>query len=273
MIIEQTYNLLKSRYIEHYKNLVIADCRIGVNLTAVRLSDNSMGTATTMSNEGPFCAKQNRDFGDLTPLNIRGQKVPDIIETQKPSGIISSLKAAVLNAICSKIIASGRYNIVENCDPVDLMEFTPDAAVTVVGAFPTYIRKISQICEKLFVLEINENALADEHKKLFVPAGEYKRVIPVSDIVIITGQTLVNNTIDLLLPEVKPGARVVVTGPSSNILPDILFENNVNIIGAFRITEPEILLDVVSEGGMSYHLFKYCAQKICILKDDGAQTK
>jgi uncharacterized protein (DUF4213/DUF364 family) len=273
MIIEQTYNLLKSRYIGRYRNLTVADCRIGAYLTAVRLSDNSIGTATTMSNNGPFCAKHNRDFGDLTPLKIKGQKAQDIIESRKRSGIISGLKTAVLNAICSKIIASGGYSIIENCDPVDLLEFTSDITVTVVGAFQTYIRKISQICEKLFVLEMNENALTDDQKKLFVPSVEYKRVIPFSDIVIITGQTLVNNTIDELLPEVKPGARVIVTGPSSNILPDILFQHNVDIIGAFRITEPEILLDVVSEGGMSYHLFKYCAQKICILKDDGAQAK
>jgi len=31
---------------------------------------------------------------------------------------------------------------------------------------------------------------------------------------------------------------------------------------------PEILFSLVREGGTGYHLFEYCAQKICILKGD-----
>jgi uncharacterized protein (DUF4213/DUF364 family) len=118
------------------------------------------------------------------------------------------------------------------------------------------------------VLELNENALAPEQKKYYAPAGEYKKILPESDIVIITGQTLVNRTIDDLLSVIAEGTQVVVTGPSSNIIPDILFKNKVSIIGAVRITDPEVLFDVVSEGGTGYHLFEYCARKICILKGD-----
>ena len=92
--------------------------------------------------------------------------------------------------------------------------------------------------------------------------------MPQSDIVIITGQTLVNNTIDDLLAVINPKSEVIVTGPSSGILPDLLFENKVSVIGTIRITKPEILFSLVREGGTGYHLFEYCAQKICILKGD-----
>ncbi len=114
MIIEQTYNLLKSRYIEQIEKLKISDVRIGMYLTAVRLSDNSFGTSATIADEHPFCAKSNRDFGDFTPLKIRGQKVLDILETKKETSILSSLRIAVLNAISSKIISSGNYRIIED---------------------------------------------------------------------------------------------------------------------------------------------------------------
>ncbi len=53
----------------------------------------------------------------LHQLKSKGHVVLDILELQKESGIISSLKAAVLNAISSGIIASGNYKIIENCDP------------------------------------------------------------------------------------------------------------------------------------------------------------
>jgi uncharacterized protein (DUF4213/DUF364 family) len=113
---------------------------------------------------------------------------------------------------------------------------------------------------------MNESALPPEYRKYFVPADAYKTIVPESDIVIITGQTLVNSTIDDLLDAVNPGSQVIVTGPSGSILPDILFRNGVSIIGAVRITDPELLFDVAGEGGTGYHLFEYCARKICIVK-------
>jgi uncharacterized protein (DUF4213/DUF364 family) len=180
---------------------------------------------------------------------------------------------SVLNAISSKFISSGNYKIVEDKDPIQFVDLTSGKTITVVGAFHSYIRKISETRNKLNVLEMNEEALGQENRKFFVPAIEFKTILPASDIVIITGQTLVNRTIDELLEAIVPGTQVIVTGPSSSILPDILFENKVSIIGAARITKPEILFDIVSEGGTGYHLFEYCAQKICIFKGDELQVE
>jgi uncharacterized protein len=266
MIVEQTYNLLKNNYADRLEALSISDVRIGIYLTAVKLSDGSTGASATLADDQPFCAKSNRDFGDFTPLRIRGQKVMDILESAKESALLSSLKTAVLNAVSSAFILSGTYKIEMDKDPIDLLDLNSRKTITVVGAFHSYIRKISETPNKLFVLEINENTLPQEYKRFFVRASDFKTVLPASDVVIITGQTLVNNTIDELLESITPGTRVVVTGPSSSILPDILFANKVNIIGAVRITKPEILFDIVSEGGTGFHLFEYCAQKICILK-------
>lgn len=273
MIIEQTYDLLKSKYLSRFENLEISDIRIGVYLTAVQLSDYSIGTASTLTEDHPYCSKSLRDFGDFTPLKIKGQKIMNLLESQKKSPVISSLKIAVLNAISSKIISSGNYKIIENCDPVQLLDLNREKTITIVGAFQSYISKISETSNRLFVVEMNENALHSDQKKYFVPSSEYNKVIPVSDIVIITGQTLVNGTIDDILSVISLGSQVIVTGPSVNILPDILFENGVSIIGATRIASPEILFDIVSEGGMGFHLFEYCARKICILKGDGRHAE
>jgi uncharacterized protein len=273
MIIEQTYNLLISRYKSEIEKLTITDVRIGIYLTAIRLSDGSTGTSATLADELPFCAKSNRDFGDFTPLNIRGQKVMALMEYTKDTALLSSLRMAVLSAISSKVISSGKYIIIEDQDPIQLIDLDSKKTITIVGAFHSYIRKISETANQLFVLEMNEEALPAEYKKFFVPAMAFKTILPASDIIIITGQTLVNRTIDDLLEAIVPGTQVILTGPSGSILPDILFENKVSIIGAVRITKPDILFDIVSEGGTGYHLFEYCAQKICILKGDEQQTK
>jgi uncharacterized protein (DUF4213/DUF364 family) len=80
----------------------------------------------------------------------------------------------------------------------------------------------------------------------------------------------VNGTIDDLLSNVSAASQVIVTGPSGSIIPDILFKNSVSIVGAIRITRPDVLFDLVCEGGTGYHLFEYCAKKISILKNDEA---
>jgi uncharacterized protein (DUF4213/DUF364 family) len=136
-----------------------------------------------------------------------------------------------------------------------------------VGAFHSYIGKIAETHNKLYVLELNENELTEQEKQFYVPALDYRRVLPESEIVIITGLTLVNNTIDNLLSAIPEKAIVIVVGPSGSTIPDILFANKVSIIGATRITKPDVLFDLVGEGGGGYHLFQYCAQKICILRD------
>jgi uncharacterized protein (DUF4213/DUF364 family) len=266
MIIEQTYNILKYKYGDEFPKLTIKDVRIGFYLTAVRLSDNSIGTSATIPDNHLPCSKKNRDFGDFSPLKISGKKVSDILETGKESGLVQSLKTAVLNAMSSRFIVSGGYKIIDDCDPIQLIDPGSGKTITIVGAFQSYIRKISPTDNTLYVLEYNENALTEDQKKHYIPASGFKEVLAVSDIVIITGQTLVNNTIDGLLESVSGNAQVVVTGPSSNLVPDVLFENKVSIIGSSRITKPELLFDLVGEGGTGYHLYEYCARKICIVK-------
>ncbi|HLN55552.1 MAG TPA: DUF364 domain-containing protein [Bacteroidales bacterium] len=265
MIIERTYELLNTKYRKEFGDLLIDDVRVGLFLTAVRLSDGSVGAASSLEDDHPFCSKADRDFGEFTPMKIKGRSMRQLFETKKDTRLISSLRIASLNAISSGLISSGKFKIVEDSDPFDLLDLQ-GKTITVVGAFQSYISKISGRENTLHVLELNENAFRPDQKKYYVPASEYKTVIPASDIVIITGQTLVNNTIDGLLSVIRKGSEVVVTGPSGSMLPDVLFEQGVSIIGATRVTRPELVFELVGQAGLAYHMFEYCAQKICILK-------
>lgn len=267
MILDKTFDFLKTNHKSLIDNLRIEEFRCGTHMSAVKLSDNSYGVVSTLLDEGHQCVKGARDFGDFTPGKISGQPVLDLLETTKTSGLISTLRVAVLNAISSTIISKGGYKIIENADPIDMIDLNSNKTITMVGAFNTYIRKIPAETNRLHVLEMNESALADGLGKYYVPAEEYKSVLPESDIVIITGLTLVNNTIDNLLSAISPGTQVIVTGPSSSLIPDILFQNKVNIIGSTRIVNPELLFQLISEMGKPFHIFKYCAQKICIINE------
>ncbi|HZJ74545.1 MAG TPA: DUF364 domain-containing protein [Perlabentimonas sp.] len=267
MILDKTFDFLKTSHKSLIDELTIDEFRCGTHMSAVKLSDNSYGVVSTLLDEGHQCVKGVRDFGDFTPAKISGQPVLNLLETKKSSGLISTLKVAVLNAISSTIISKGEYKVIENADPIDMIDLNSNKNITMVGAFNTYIRRIPAETNNLQVLELNESALAQGFEKYYVPADEYKNVLPKSDIVIITGLTLVNSTIDNLLNAISPGTQVIVTGPSSSLVPDILFQNKVNIIGSTRIVNPELLFQLISEMGKPFHIFKYCAQKICIMNE------
>ena len=265
MIVKETYAWLKEQYKDAINNLVITDVRLGILLSAVKLSDNSVGVSSTFANTESSCIRKNRRYDAFSPSKINGQSVVDLFETAPVNNVTDTLKMAVLNAISSRILYNGNYKILEDTDPIDLIDYTSKKNVTIVGAFNSYIQKISETKHNLNVLEFEESSLIDEHKKFFTPAHEYINVVPKSDIVVITGLTLVNNTIDGLLKAVNPNSQVIITGPSSSLVPDVLFKHNVSMIGASRITNPDLLFTLVSEAGTGFHLFRYCATKICIL--------
>ena len=267
MIVEKTYKILKESHPE-IKEITITDVVIGMHLACIRLSDNSVGVASALEDTKTFCAA-NRDFDDFTPTQIKGKKITELFESAKQSNITGTLKMAVLNAISSRMFEDSAYTIITKTDPVDLVDLSKIKTVTVIGAFQSYIHRFANAKHHLTVLELDKDSLSEDQQQYFVPAADYKKVIPKSDLVIITGFTLVNNTLDDILKSVSENTQVIVTGPSSSLIPDILFENNVNYIGAVRIKDKDLLFQVVGQGGHGYHLFKYCAEKICIVNEKG----
>ncbi len=267
MILSQTYQLLESRQPGLTDHLHIADVRIGVHLTAILLSDGSMGIASTGMESRTPGKKINRYFGDLSPGKITGCRVSELFEKEVEHQALSCLRLAALNAISSTLISRGGYKVIENKDPIELIDLSGKKTITLVGAFQSYIRKIMPTSNKLQVLELNEEALTDDQQAFYIPAAQYREALSVSDVVIITGYTLVNGTMDNLLEAVAEDTVVVVVGPSGNLLPDVLFANKVSIIGATRITHQQELFRVVEQGGSGFHLFEYCAQKICIINN------
>ena len=176
MILDETYELLRTKYKTDLNNLVISDVRIGVFLTAVLLSDGSTGVASTNNDalSNPYI--KERDFGKFSPSKIKDQKVIDLFNKSSNLKIIDTLKVAVLNALSSQIIPINHYKLVEETDPIDLIDITPPKTVSIVGAFQSYIKKVAATKNKLYVLELDKNALNDDQKQFYVPADKYREI-------------------------------------------------------------------------------------------------
>jgi uncharacterized protein (DUF4213/DUF364 family) len=265
MILDKTFEVIKQKF--DVQHLTIDDIRVGLHLCAIRLSNGSSGVSTSIPDVYHQRSRAERDYGEFTPCQIKGRTINELFMSPKTSNLVSALKVAALNALSGSLIENSNYNIIENLDPIEIPNFSKKEKVVVVGGFNSYISKISAIHNNIKVLEFDKNSLNPGFQKYFVPANQYQQTLSDAKIVIITGMTLVNNTIDGLLQSIPPQAQTIVTGPSSSILPDVLFQNNVKIIGSIRITNPDMLLELAGQGGSGFHLFKYCAQKIVILHE------
>jgi uncharacterized protein len=85
-------------------------------------------------------------------------------------------------------------------------------------------------------------------------------------VVLITGTTLPNDTLEDLLALCRPEARVVVVGPTVGLLPDALLQRGVDVLGGVRVTAPDAFLDVLAEGGSGYHFFGRSAEKVVLMR-------
>jgi uncharacterized protein (DUF4213/DUF364 family) len=264
MIIEENIDYLKAFY-PAMLGFTIADIRIGYYMMAVKLSDGSIGLASSEMGAPIHCAKKNRDYGEFTPLRIIGRTIGQLFDTGKLSSLINTLKVAVLNAVSNSINREKGTIVMRGVELTDLLRPGKEHKVVVVGAFHTYISKIVASGRPLRVLELNPDAMLPEHMQYFSPAHEFPRVLSDAGIVIITGLTIVNNTFDELLQACPADAQIAVIGPSSNLIADVLFAKNIEIIGNMLITKPDVLFDLVSQGAAGYHLYEYCAEKIFLV--------
>lgn len=110
--------------------------------------------------------------------------------------------------------------------------------VTVVGHFP-FVKWLRERVRNLFVLELSPRE--DD-----LPASSAAEVIPRSDVVAITGTSLINHTVDPLLALARSSFTIVL-GPSTPLTP-VLFDHGVDAICGSVVVDPDEALRGVSEG-------------------------
>ncbi|RLG59076.1 hypothetical protein DRN86_04820 [Candidatus Geothermarchaeota archaeon] len=89
-------------------------------------------------------------------------------------------------------------------------------------------------------------------------------MLPKADVVIISGTTVVNKTVDHLL-ELSKGARdIALVGPTTPLAPDVFSKHGVTILSGIIVTNPVRALDVISRGGGTPSL-KEAVEKVNLL--------
>jgi uncharacterized protein (DUF4213/DUF364 family) len=128
--------------------------------------------------------------------------------------------------------------------------------VGMVGFFPSLVEMLGRHTVALTIVEKDEQFL--EWPGNFSVTSDTHRLGD-CDRVLITGSTLMNDTLDDVLGCCDPAAQIALIGPTASCLPDPLFERGVDVVGSTTVIDLPGLLTRL-EAGESWNAgtAKYC---------------
>ncbi|MDD4170982.1 MAG: DUF364 domain-containing protein [Syntrophomonas sp.] len=273
IILTETINQLRDILGESMEQLTVERAVIGLFFTGVKLSNGHGGLCFTPIKEipeavcCPSSAKAMPLSGKLAARNVNAY-LEDIF---KDNILKKALGIATLNALsatCWDIMKEKSYAIELGKNTFDTIEIDPAKKTVVVGALVPIIRKLVATNADFHILEMDASTLKPNEMPYFAEANRAPEFVPDADLLVITGTTIINDTLPELLAMAKPGAQIVVTGPTVSMLPDAFFTRGVTSLGGILVTNPDEILDIISEGGSGYHFFGKSAEMLIINKQD-----
>jgi len=243
---------------------------VGLFFTGVKLSNGTAGTSATPIKSIPeaVCCPSSA-MAMPFPGRLRGRAAADLArEALSGHGIRRTVGIATVNALADCCWQRRPHPDVElrhGVDAFDATEIRHGDRVVVVGAFVPFLKELKRRGQAFLVLEQDPATLKADELPFFRPAEQAAEILPNADVVLITGSTLVSNTLEHLLVLARPDARVTVVGPTVGMLPDAFLARGANVLGCVRITEPDPFLDLLVEGGSGYHFFGRSAQKLVLV--------
>jgi hypothetical protein len=200
----------------------VQEVRIGAHWVAV--CSRNCGLASTLG-----------ETINVDPASLRGTSARELAERARSKTAEASLGMAAINSLLdvdeSRCVEMNARDL--------LIERGRGKKVALVGHFP-FVPELQEAVGQLWVLEL-------QPRPGDLPAAEAQRIIPQADVLAISGTAILNHTLDALLSYHRPGALVVVLGPTTPLSP-VLFGHGVDVISGARVVAPEVALPQVSAG-------------------------
>jgi len=242
------------------------EIRIGVFYTGVVLSSGHAGMSYTPVQEIPEAVCCPRSHAKMPAAGeLLNKQITELIDYALDDNVLkAAVGMATLNALSAVLLEDDacRYKPSAYGNALELVDITGNDTVAMVGAFTPFIKKISEITEKLFVIEKNPRVVGKDDTFKIESADRLEKIIPQANILIITGVTLINHTLGPILDLAKKANEIVVVGPTASIYPEPLFKRGVTVMGGVRITDATRMVHLIGEAGSGYDFFDNCADKI-----------
>ena len=271
MILEKTVDLVKQIYkIRRIVPPQITKVVIGLGYTGVEVTayayEPFLGLASTLQSvlRNTNCTKI--DFaGELT-----GYPITKLLNwSLKSPSLEKIIGIATLNGVSQHILKIvNPYKKIKEESLSNIVEINSDTRIIFIGLIKPLIKEIHKLTSSVIVIE-DSLLISSEFKNIIFKHNieELNEEELYTDILICTGTALINNTIELILEKFKNRARkIILIGPTASMIPDILFDYGVDIVGGMEILDSDDTIKVLQEGGGT-RLFRKYGKKYNLIKD------
>ena len=252
------------------RDIGIDDIRIGIFYTGAKLSTGDAGVAFTPRDlEDTVCCPRSAAKMPASG-KLKGQNALELMKLAgKDSAMQRSVGIAVLNALSALLLKEQGIKgacIMEGADALDVIAINPADTVAMVGSFVPFIKALKGTTKALYIIDKHPQALKEDERPFWRSPASAAETLSQANVVIITGSSMVEGGLDELLSASTKAREIVLAGPTASTWPDPFFKRGVTVMAGISVSDPDRLLQVVSEGGSGY-FFTGFAQKTAIVRE------
>jgi uncharacterized protein (DUF4213/DUF364 family) len=243
---------IRSRIMEQAAGQRVRRAQIGLIYCAVQLDSGATGVAFTFPAE-----RSSRPCGaGLSGQgNLAGRTADQLIEHLGSQELVSSaLGMAASNAVIAALFPEPRAI---GGDILDHLDIRKGDRLCMVGCFLPVLEKLGDLAVKVTTVDRAAKLGAE-------PAERAEQLLPESQVAIITGTSIINNTIDDLLRLAAGCREVAILGPSTPLLAAAFGGYPVHCLSGIQVDDPDELFRIIGEGG-GFRFFKDFTTKLNIL--------
>lgn len=259
MITNNSQTILEKGYeklLSEYKRLdlptpIVKKFGINPGWNAVIGTNGCSGVAMSFHDNNPLYSNEHT-LQDLKYLrSCVGMPLFEVAHSNISEQSISrrSIALTCLNALSQPLVADDILRNKGYIIGIELKDLVRSDDKLVIVGYGGLVKSYVGLCKELHVTDQRpvksfQTTIVGE-KISYGPAGivvhaaeENREVLKDADVVIITGSTLVNGTFEEVVGYAKNARIRALYGSSAQLIPDVLFENEITIVMSVAISDP-----------------------------------
>lgn len=213
MLLERLYEAAVPRLADKR----VQEVRIGNQLVGVLLDSGELGAAYALPGERRIVEPVFPD-----PAPFIGMPAADLAARLLEPDLVSR---ALGLAVCNAVAQSDPSRCLEDPDVATTVPVRPTDTVGLIGLIHSMHRRLAGWAAHLIVFDRSL-----EGEPGIRPVEQQPELLPLCDVVFVTGSAVTNGTLEAVLPWCTKAREVVVIGPSTPLYPEVFADTGVTVI-------------------------------------------
>ena len=234
---------------------IIKDVVIGLSLIAIQLDNGNVGVSYMLRESLP-------NGCSVFPYaqDIIGKSAQEIAEW-----ILIGKEDAQRGIGMAVLTATSRSQMLQDVDSPDLsfgINVLPTDTVGMIGYIPPIASEFKRKAKKVIIFDMGLSLRGGDKGEVY-SIKDQPKLLPTCDIVILSGTTVINNTIDELLTRCSGAKEIIMVGSSTPMFPEAFKDTKVTVLAGSWWDEEQkdkIFKEISLACGIS-HLKKYMIKK------------